>query len=97
MPQFITRIELHGAKGEDYNRLHIAMAGRGFSREIRASNGPVYLLPTADYIRDGGELTSHIVYIDAWGAASSVSARFSVLVVEAAQPLTFSGLEPASA
>jgi hypothetical protein len=48
MQQFIIRIELHGAKGEDYSKLHSAMGHHGFLRTITGKDGVVYLLPTAE-------------------------------------------------
>jgi hypothetical protein len=95
MPQFITRVELHGAKGEEYSRLHAAMKGRGFLREITADNGITYMLPTAEYNRIGNNLTVKSVYDDAWGAASSVWARCAVLVVQADGPKMWNGLDAA--
>ena len=43
MPDFTIRVELHGATGDDYDKLHSAMQKRGFVRTIeiakRASPG----------------------------------------------------------
>jgi hypothetical protein len=58
MPQFIIRIELHQAKGEDYRKLHSAMGHHGFLRTITGQDGIVYLLPTAEYLRFGPRLTA---------------------------------------
>jgi hypothetical protein len=92
MPQFITRIELHGARGEDYFRLHSVMESRGFSRKILGGDGMYYLLPTAEYIRSGSSLTPEKVRGDAQGAASTVSANFAVLVAEATGKIMWLGL-----
>jgi hypothetical protein len=93
MPQFITRVELHGARREDYTRLHAAMESRGFSREIMAENRTIYILPTAEYNRTGDSLTVQDVYNDAWRGASSVFNKFAVLVVQAAGPIMWNGLD----
>jgi hypothetical protein len=95
MPQFITRVELRGARSEDYARLHAAMESRGFTREIVAENRTAYILPTAEYNRTGERLTVQEVYDDAWRATSSVFNRFAVLVVQAAGPIMWTGLDPA--
>ena len=46
---YVTRVELHAATEGDYEKLHTAMAAKGFSRTIRGSNGHTYALPTATY------------------------------------------------
>jgi hypothetical protein len=48
MPNFLTRVELHGATDADYNTLHEDMTKRGFARTIR-SGDMQYKLPTAEY------------------------------------------------
>jgi len=93
MPQFITRVELHRATGEDYTKLHAAMASRGFSREITDQDGTAYFLPTAEYIREGDALKLKTFYEDAWAGASSVSSSVAVLVAEAVWPMLFRGLK----
>jgi hypothetical protein len=95
MPQFIIRIELHGAKGEDYIKLHSAMGHHGFLRTITGNDGIVYLLPTAEYIRYGLGLTAEKVRGDALAGASRVSGKFAVLVAETNGPIMWSGLERA--
>lgn len=96
MSQFITRVELYGAKGEDYDRLHTAMGNRGFSRKITSTDNKLYFLPTAEYLRYATTLTAEEVLKDARGAAATVSPRFGVLVVETEEPVRFFGLEPAA-
>jgi hypothetical protein len=91
MAQFTTRVELHRATGDDYARLHSAMEQCGFSRSIQGADGNTYLLPTAEYERSGGDLTSDQIHNDAWRAAASVSQRFSILITEAVG-ITWSGL-----
>jgi hypothetical protein len=92
MSQFIIRIELHGAKGEDYSKLHSAMGHHGFLRTITGKDGVVYLLPTAEYIRSGAGLTAEKVREDAIAGASTMFGKFAVLVVEANGPIVWSGL-----
>jgi hypothetical protein len=73
---------MHGATGEDYNKLHSAMEARGFSRFIMSNQGVSYHLPTAEYIRIGASLTCQQVLNEAQVAAGSVRANPSVLVAE---------------
>ena len=96
MPQFVTRVELHRATGEDYNRLHIEMGNRGFLRKITATNNAVYFLPTAEYLRCATTLTAEEVLQNARSAAATVSSSFGVLVVETEEPIRFFSLEPAT-
>jgi hypothetical protein len=91
MAQFTVRVELHRAMAEDYLRLHSAMEQSGFSRTIKGADGNTYLLPMAEYERNGKNLTGEQVHNDAWRAAASVSARFSILIIEASA-ITWSGL-----
>jgi len=95
MAQFIVRIELHGAKGEDYSKLHSAMGHHGFLRTLTGTDGIVYLLPTAEYIRFGLGLTAAKVRADAVAGAFTVSGKFAVLVAETNGPITWSGLDRA--
>jgi hypothetical protein len=92
MPSFTTRVELHRATGEDYERLHLAMEKRGFSRTITSDKGVRYDLPTAEYDRSGSSLTRAEVRDDAKAAASSVTKSYSVLVTES-NGRTWHGLE----
>ena len=82
MAAFMTRVELHGnVTWQDYDTLHQAMEAEGFSRTIRADNGDVYHLPTAEYyISDG--LTRAQVLAKAQRAASRTGKNYSVLVTE---------------
>ena len=95
MAQFIVRIELHGAKGEDYSKLHSAMGHHGFLRTLTGTDGIVYLLPTAEYIRSGVGLTAAKVRADAVAGGSTVYGKFAVLVAETSGPIMWSGLERA--
>jgi hypothetical protein len=82
MPTFITRVEMHGATGEDYNKLHTAMERAGFSRIVVSTQNVRYHLPTAEYIRSGSDLTCQKVLNEAVAAAGSVRRDPSVLVAE---------------
>jgi hypothetical protein len=95
MAQFIVRVELQRATGEDYSRLHAAMEQCGFSRTIRGADGNTYVLPTAEYERAGEDLTGDQTHNDAWRATASVSQRFSILITEATR-ITWSGLTQVS-
>jgi hypothetical protein len=95
MPQFIIRIELHDAKGEDYGKLNSAMGHHGFLRTLIGTDGIVYLLPTAEYIRYGLDLTADKVRGDAVAGTSTVSRKFSVVVAETNGPIMWTGLRRA--
>jgi len=95
MPQFIVRIELPGAKDEEYNKLHSAMGHHGFLRTITGNDGTVYLLPSAEYIRYGADLTAEKVRGDAIAGASTMFEKFVVLVAETNGPIVWSGLRRA--
>ena len=45
----MARVELHAAQGDDYERLHTAMAALGFYRTARATDGVLHKLPTGMY------------------------------------------------
>ena len=92
MPQFIVRIELHGAPDEDYSKLNSAMGHHGFLRTITGNDGIVYLLPTTEYMRYGPDLTAEKVRGEAIAGASTVFEKFAVLVVETNGPIVWSGL-----
>jgi hypothetical protein len=49
MAMFTVRIELHSATEQSYRLLHASTAQLGFTRTIRADNGVVYALPSAEY------------------------------------------------
>ena len=50
MADFTVRIELHGASGEDYEKLHERMKVHGYAREVQGDDGKWYHLPTAEYV-----------------------------------------------
>jgi hypothetical protein len=83
MPYFITRVELHAAQKDDYEKLHAEMAKEKFSRTITASGGTIYDLPTASYCKIG-EFTTTQVLDSAKKAATLVGKSYEVLVTQAA-------------
>jgi hypothetical protein len=94
MARFIVRVELDSAGPAHYGRLHSAMAARGFSTTISAGNGSQFVLPCAEYYREG-RYTVQQVLVDAKAAATAVSNSFSVLVSETTNS-TWEGLREAS-
>jgi len=81
MSNYITRVELHGATYEDYEKLHAAMASAGFTRKVRADDGTIYQLPTAEYFVDSSLDVAAIR--DAARAAANTTGRSSwVLAVK---------------
>jgi hypothetical protein len=95
MSSFTTRVELHSATYSDYETLHSAMQAEGFSRVIRADNGTIYHLPTAEYDRSG-ELTNNQVLQSAQRAAAKTGRTYAVLVTNA-NSRTWTGLPIAQA
>lgn len=81
MATFTTRVELHEASYEDYERLHSTMEAEGFSRTITSSDNVTYHLPTAEYNRSGN-LDRDQVLESAKRAASKTQRRYAVLVTE---------------
>jgi hypothetical protein len=77
----IVRVELHGS--DNYTALHREMAGRGFSRTVRAIGGLNYHLPTAEYLYDG-LLTSDQVLGLAQTAVNVLGLRASILCTDGA-------------
>ena len=49
MPQYLVRVELFGADGENYEILHEKMELLGLSRTITFSDGKNYALPIGTY------------------------------------------------
>ena len=96
MPQFIIRVELYEANGEDYLRLHAAMESRGFKRTIVLEDYSVCMLPTAEYLLLSSSLTTQQVLSEAQSAARTVSSSFGVIAVQVAEAPWVFGLKPAS-
>ncbi len=95
MPQFMIRVELYGANGKDYLRLHAAMDDRGFQRTIVLEDDSVCMLPTAEYLLLSSSLTTQQVLNQAQSAAQTVSNSFGVLAVQVAEAPWVSGLKAA--
>lgn len=81
MSRFTTRVELHEANEEDYEKLHAAMEVEGFTRTIANTAGTQYYLPSAEYSRSG-DLTNDEVLKSAKRAATTTGKEFSVLVTQ---------------
>jgi hypothetical protein len=94
MPKYTTRVELQSAAAADYNKLHAAMEGEGFSRTIKSDDGRVYQLPTAEYDRVG-DLTRSQVLESAKRAATKVGKTYQILVTESSGR-TWHGLKKSS-
>ena len=90
MTAFTTRVELHDASYQDYERLHTAMHAEGFTRTITSDQGVRYWLPTAEYYRTAS-LTRSQVLDSAKRAAGTTSKSFAVVVTEA-NGVTWDGL-----
>lgn len=82
MAKFITRVELHDARNEDYAVLHGLMKAEGFERTITASEGTTYHLPMAEYFRQDGSTRPQVLEA-AKRAATKTNKRFGVIVTEA--------------
>jgi len=82
MVNFTVRVELHQAEWSDYQKLHKAMEGKGFSQIITADGGQRYHLPLAEY--DGSaNLTSQEVVGIAQAVANTTGKANSILVTQA--------------
>jgi hypothetical protein len=77
---YLVRIELHSASYPDYEALHRAMALRGFARTIRASDGKIYQLPTAEYAIET-TMSGEQIRSQASAAADTTGRQYGVLVV----------------
>ncbi|HTV53744.1 MAG TPA: hypothetical protein VMI06_02395 [Terriglobia bacterium] len=82
MADFTVRVELHQGTHTDYNALHAAMEGQGFSRFITADNGQTFHMPWAEY-NGSGNLTSAQVRDIARAAANTTGKTNAVFVTEA--------------
>lgn len=83
MPGFTVRVELHQAKSEDYDVLHVAMGGEGFSRFITSDAGTRYHMQWAEYNRES-DMTKEAVLESAKRAANRTGKTYSVLVTQSA-------------
>ncbi len=93
MSQFITRVELHKANYDDYEKLHTAMAAQGFSRQIESDKGTLYHLPTAEYNRITSGSRAQVLE-SAKVAANQTGKQYAILVTES-NGITWIGLEAA--
>lgn len=91
MAKFITRVELHDARDEDYDVLHRSMEAEGFDRKITASDGTSYHLPPAEYFRQDNTTTRTQVLDAAKRAAAKTKKTCGVIVTEAVA-ITWDGL-----
>lgn len=83
MAIFTVRVEMHGATGADYERLHAAMGARGFRRQITSDQRVAYDLPTAEYDQTNRPTGSAAVRDEVVAIAKTVHPDPSVLVTEA--------------
>jgi hypothetical protein len=81
MAKFVTRVELHAGRAEDYEILRQSMESEGFRRTITAGDGSVYDLPTAEYYWET-ELTRDKVLEAAKRAATKTNKEFGAIVME---------------
>jgi hypothetical protein len=93
MPRFTVRVELHQAKAEDYEVLHTAMEGEGFSRFITSDDGTRFHMPWAEYNRESN-ITRDAVLESAKRAANRTRKTYGVLVTEGTARVWFN-LQPA--
>lgn len=89
MASFTTRVEMHGATDEDYERLHSELGKYGFKRTIVgvANDGVqrTYVLPTAEYdytssstahqVRDLALRVANGIRPNSWALVTQVSER----------------------
>jgi len=81
MVKFLTRVELHGASGAQYDQLHKAMLANKFTKTIVDDTGREFLLPTAEYF-SYGNLTAEQVRELARAAAATTGVKYWVLTME---------------
>ena len=82
MAQFMVRVELHAADEDDYEALHEAMEGEGFSRQISSDDDVLYHLPTAEYYREG-RLSKQDVMKETKRAVAKTKKKAGILVTRA--------------
>jgi len=82
MSWYIVRVELHQAAQSDYDILHAAMSGRGFSRSL-SLRGKTLQLPTAEYFQQN-EGAGPAVLAEAQAAARQTGRNFAIIVTEGA-------------
>jgi len=84
MAKFITRIELHNADSDDYEKLHEEMEIEGFTRTIQDGNTKKwYHLPDAIYRYDNSSIENTSTVLDkARRAANKTNKENSILVTK---------------
>ncbi|WP_275553679.1 type V toxin-antitoxin system endoribonuclease antitoxin GhoS [Mixta sp. Marseille-Q2659] len=60
MADYLVRVELFGAGGDEYQALHEAMSRLGFSRTMVFDQGEVMALPIGTYIGSSSHSTSTV-------------------------------------
>ena len=81
MARFISRVELHHAAYDDYEKLHTEMAKQGFLRVIQGSDGKTYQLPTGDYYGQGS-VTLEVAYKAVCDAVDRTGKAYEVIISE---------------
>jgi hypothetical protein len=82
MANFIARVELHKANGDDYEELHANMAAKGYSRTITGSDGKTYQLPTGTYVVRSTNVNQATALQAAKEAASATGRNYSIIVAD---------------
>lgn len=80
--QYLTRVELHSATEQQYNRLHAAMARQRFYRTIDGDNGQMFHLPWGTYFSFGDVTAPEVRSFARW-AVSESGAQGEILVAMA--------------
>jgi hypothetical protein len=82
MANYIARVELHKANGDDYEQLHISMANKGYSRTIQSDDGKTYQLPTGTYVVSNTNVTIDTALNAAKAAANETGKNSSIIVAD---------------
>lgn len=93
MPDYIVRVELHGATSADYTKLHSDMKAAGFSQTIRGSDRVDYALPTAEYTATTSKDAAGVCEV-AYTVAARIRLNPSVVSSEY-KSVVWKGLSPA--
>ncbi len=94
MTSFTTRILLQGNPPEaEYERLHVAMTQKNFSRTIESNEGIQYKLPHAEYNISGIYTKSQVLDFAKAAVRASVSNRVAQILVTESAGRTWSNLE----
>ena len=75
MGTFTVRVELHGASGDDYTRLHSEMAKSGYRIYVSGGDGHSYALPTAEYDLTSVQNDQFVIMKEALAIATRVRPR----------------------